>query len=63
MKYRLAYGFAGILIYPFAWVLIALLLDGELPTWSALTGSAIGGFISGFFIIAPIIRKEKINNR
>ncbi|PFG12342.1 hypothetical protein ATG70_0523 [Bacillus sp. es.036] len=63
MKNRFIWGFVGILMYPFVWILIALLLDGEPPKWSALTGSAIGGFICGFFIVAPSLRKGKDRNR
>ncbi|MCA0172922.1 hypothetical protein [Bacillus sp. RAR_GA_16] len=59
MKKRLLWGFVGIFIYPIVWILMAFLLDGELPKWSVLTGSSIGGFICGFFIVAPSIQKRK----
>ncbi|WP_273853525.1 hypothetical protein [Guptibacillus spartinae] len=59
MKNRMLWGLVGLLIYPIVWILMILLLGGDLPKWSVLTGSSIGGFLCGFFIVAPSIRKGR----
>ncbi|MCP3033135.1 hypothetical protein LF817_17560 [Halobacillus sp. A1] len=58
MKSRLVWAFAATILYPIVWILLSLLLKGEPPNGNAITGSAIGGFLSGF-LFAPSIQTRR----
>ncbi|MFG6147660.1 hypothetical protein [Halobacillus sp. B23F22_1] len=59
MKSRLIWAFAATILFPIVWVSMSMLLKGEPPNGSALAGAAIGGFFSGFFLIAPSVHKKR----
>ncbi|WP_252311975.1 hypothetical protein [Sinobaca sp. H24] len=49
----------AVVIFPVMFTVISLIIEGTVPEWPVLAGSAIAGAISGIFIIKPDNKVKK----